>query len=94
MYEITKQLKKLDLNIKYNDKFIEKFNFHHFDLFCKYYDIKNNEKLCFVIKQFSQPKYCYSMQVIDFVMKEIKKYPENILNNLKTRLAEKGKNKG
>lgn len=91
--EVTKQLRKLDLKVKYNDNFIEKFNFHHFDLFCKYYDIKNNEKLCFIIKQFSQPNYCYSMQVIDFVIGEVKKDPENILNNIKSKLSEKTKNK-
>lgn len=35
---------------------------------------------------FSQPQYSYSLQTIDFIIEEIKKDPENIIQNLKTKL--------
>lgn len=84
--EINKQLKRLNLNVKYKENYIQKFNQHHLDMFCKYYNIKNNIKWCFVHKQFSQPHYTYSMQAIEFIIEEIKKDPENILNNIKQKL--------
>ena len=51
-----------------------------------YYDIKNNNKLCYISKMFSQPQYSYSIQTIDFIVDEIKKDPENIIQNLKQSL--------
>lgn len=76
--EINKRLEKLKINIK--------FNKYHFNLFCKYYSIKENSKLCYISKMFSQPQYSYSLQTIDFVIDEIKKDPENIIQNLKEKL--------
>ncbi len=73
--EISKRLTKLGINWTFNKS--------HFDLFCKYYSIKGNEKLCFVTKMFSQFQYSYSIQTIDFIVDEIKKDPENIIQNLK-----------
>ncbi len=73
--EIQKHLDKLDIPIK--------FNMTVFVNFCKYYDIKNNEKLCFIYKAYSQPQYSYSLQAIEFIVEEIKKDPENIIQNLK-----------
>lgn len=35
---------------------------------------------------FSQPQYSYSLQTIDFIVDEIKKDPEHIIQNLKERL--------
>ena len=45
-----------------------------------------NEKWCFVYKANSAPSYSYSMQAIEFIVDEIKKDPENILDNLKNKL--------
>lgn len=73
--EITKKLGKSGIEMN--------FNTYHFNLFCKYYDIKNNQKLCYITKMFSQPQYSYSIQAIDFIVEEIKKDPENIIQNLK-----------
>lgn len=66
-----------------------KFNASHFNLFCKYYNIKNNSKLCYITKMFSQPQYSYSLQAIDFIVEEIKKDPENIIQNLKEQIKKK-----
>ena len=76
--EINKKLEKANITMK--------FNMYHFNLFCKHYEIKRNDKLCFVSRMFSQPQYSYSLQTIDFIVDEIKKDPEHIIQNLKERL--------
>ena len=76
--EINRRLEKMNINMS--------FNKYHFDLFCKYYDIKENKKLCFVSKVFSQPQYSYSLQTIDFIVNEIKKDSENIIQKIKEKL--------
>lgn len=83
--EITKQIKKQEITLKQNGNLIEVFNFYHFKLFCNYYNIKNNEKWCFIYKANSNPNYSYSMQAIEFILEEIRKDPENILDNLKKK---------
>ncbi len=84
--EVTKQIKRLNISFKQNGIIMETFNFYHFNLFCKYFGIKENEKWCFVYKANSAPCYSYSMQAIEFIVDEIKKDPENILDNLKSKL--------
>lgn len=56
---------------------------YHFSLFCDYYNIKKNEKLCFVYEIYSQPSYSYSYQAIEFIYDEIRKDPDNIIKNIK-----------
>lgn len=73
--EINKRLNKFGINMKFNN--------YHFKLFCDYYNIKENEKLCFVTRMYTQPQYSYSIQAIDFIVDEIKKDPEKIIQNLK-----------
>lgn len=77
-FEINRRLEKLKINIS--------FNKYHFNLFCDYYGIKENEKLCYVSRMFSRPQYSYSLQTIDFIVDEIKKDPENIIQNLKNHI--------
>ena len=47
------------------------------------YGIKENEKFCYVHKQYAQPSYTYSMQAIELIVNEILKDPVNIVENLK-----------
>ncbi len=75
--EIDKRLTKLGIGMK--------FNTYGFNLFCKYYDIKNNEKFCYTSRIYSYPQYSYSQQTIDFIVEEIKKDPDNIIQNLKNK---------
>lgn len=63
-----------------------KFNRAHFNLFCKYFRIKENPKFCYISKIFSQPQYSYSLQTIDFIVAEIKKDPQNIIEELKAKI--------
>ncbi|MDR1043434.1 MAG: DUF3644 domain-containing protein [Clostridiales Family XIII bacterium] len=65
------------------------FNRYHFDMFCKYFGIKNNEHFCFVDRIHSQPQYSYSIATIDFIHEEICKDPENIITNIKERLKKR-----
>ncbi len=73
--EINRRLEKLNIKLDFNQ--------YHFRLFCNHYSIKQNTKLCYISKMFSQPQYSYSLQTIDFIVEEIKKDPENIIQNLK-----------
>lgn len=75
--EVQRRLDKLGVDIR--------FNMAVFVNFCKYYGIKNNEKLCFVYKAHSQPQYSYSLQAIEFIVEEIRKDPKNIIQNLKRK---------
>lgn len=79
--EIEKQLKKAGIVID--------FNKYHFNLFVKTYGLKENPKFCYIHKQYSQPSYTYSMQAIDFIVSEIKKDPEHIIENLKKQKNKK-----
>lgn len=79
--EINKRLKKAEINLT--------FNRYHFQLFANYYDIKNNPKFCYINTIGEAPKYSYSIQTIDFIVEEIKKDPDNIINNLKNKLNKK-----
>ena len=74
-YEINQRLLKLGILLS--------FNWTHFDLFCKYYGIKDNEEFCYVTRTFSTPHYSYSIKTIELIVDEIKKDPENIIQNLK-----------
>ena len=49
-------------------------------------DIKENAKLCYAYKVNTQTTYSYSLQTIDFIVEEIKKDPENIIQNLKNSI--------
>lgn len=80
--EINKLLKKNNIILKFKGQ-EKSFNITHFTLFCDYYGIKKNKKLCFVYGIYSQPSYSYSYQTIDFIFNEIRKDPDNIIENIK-----------
>lgn len=84
--EICTRLTRLGIELKYNGE-SKKFNNYHFNLFCKYYGIKNNPKLCY--KHHLTGTYGYSIQTIDFIVDEIKKDSDNIIQNLKNNLTKK-----
>lgn len=80
--EINKLLRKNKISLISNG--IEKdFNSYHFNLFSTYYNFKNNPKLCFIYNISTQPRYSYSYQTIEFIFNEIKKDPNNIIDNIK-----------
>lgn len=60
------------------------FTSHDFQLFAKFYDVKTNPKYCYYYKLGN--RYGYSTQLVDFLVSEIKKDPEHIIQSLKINL--------
>ncbi len=73
--EINRRLQSENIDFRINQ--------YIFDLFNKVYGIKENEKYCYVHRQYAQPAYTYSMAAIELIFQEIKKDSENIVGNLK-----------
>lgn len=73
--EINRRLQREGIEFKINQ--------YIFDLFNKKYGIKDNEKFCYIHKQYAQPSYTYSMSAIELIVGEIRKAPENIVERLK-----------
>lgn len=88
--EINKMLRKNNIKLIVNNE-EKNFNMAHFTMFCKYFSIKSNSKLCFIYGVHTSPSYSYSYQTIDFIFNEIKKDPNNIIdymkNNIKKQLT-------
>jgi hypothetical protein len=84
--QIRERLKRTNTILKYNGEEKE-FNSYHFNLFCKYYGIKENPKLCY--QHQLTHTYGYSIQTIDFISEEIKKDPDNIIRNLRELISKK-----
>lgn len=80
--KIRDRLSKGGIDLLYNGNIV-KFSSFHFTNFCKYFGIKENEKFCYIHRQFTQPQYSYSLQAVEFIVDELKKDPENILDNIK-----------
>lgn len=79
---IRERLSKDNVEIFYNGS-SARFTSFHFTNFCKHFGLKDNEKFCYTHRQFTNPQYSYSQQIIDFIVDEIKKDPRNILDNIK-----------
>lgn len=73
--EINRRLQSMGIDFVINQ--------YIFDLFNKAYGIKENEKYCYVHRQYAQPSYTYSMQTIELIVGEIEKDSENIVERLK-----------
>ncbi len=86
--EISKRLQKLGMELSQNGCPVI-FNMYHFRLFCTYYGLKDNQKYCYIHKVHTQPTYCYSIQTIDFIIEEIKKSPDSIIEGLKSKVKSK-----
>lgn len=91
--KIIKELKDPNNTHKYTMKTVMKeinrrLQSEGIDLFNKVYEIKSNEKYCYIHTRYAQPSYTYSMAAIELIAGEIKKDSENIVESLK-----KSKNK-
>ena len=65
----------------------KKFNDYHFRLFCDYYNLKTDEKYCFINRIYANPTYSYSIHVIDLIYEEILKNPNHIIEVLRENLS-------
>ena len=79
---IKESLKKDNIVLKYNGNETQ-FNSFHFNNFCKHFGLKNNNVFCYTHKQYTNHQYSYSQKAIDFIIAELKKDPEHILDNIK-----------
>lgn len=73
--EILRRLQMLNIEFDMNQ--------YIFNLFNKVYGIKENERYCYIHKQYAQPSYTYSVQAIELIVGEIQKDPDNIVEKLK-----------
>lgn len=78
---LTSRLQKEGINLLYKGKDARFSSFHCGNL-CKYFGIKQNEKFCYVYRAHKNPQYTYSQYTVDFLLNEIKKDPQNILDNV------------
>ncbi len=80
--EIQKRLSRQGINLLCKGAPVI-FNQYYFGLFCSYYGLKEDERFCFTYRVQAQTTYSYSQQMIDFIVKEICKDPDHILDHLK-----------
>lgn len=59
------------------------FNMYHFNLIVSYYDLKQDEKYCYMHQIGNNSQFTYSNSIINFILEEIKKDPQNLIKNLK-----------
>lgn len=87
--EINKRIKREQIKfISYSaEKYENKFNRYHFQLFRDYYDLTAQEKFCYIHR--ANNTKTYSQLAIDFIYDEIKKDPEYIIQNLKKQISKK-----
>ena len=83
---INKRLNKEEIQLKINNE-PKTFTSNDFRLFCTYFNLKANEDFCFKYQITTTPTFSYSVRTIDFIVEEIKKDPENIIQNLKESLT-------
>lgn len=65
------------------------FNTSHFDLFVKFYNIKENPKYCYKYILGTQTLYSYSESAVRMIFEELKKDPEHIIQNLREKVSKK-----
>ena len=80
--KVRERLAKEGIELWYNGNIV-KFTSFHFTNFCKYYGLKENERFCYVHKQFTLPQYSYSLLAAEFIFVVLKKDPKNISSNIK-----------
>lgn len=75
---IKKRLARANIEIPINQ--------YTFQLFVSYYDLKSNERYCYSYSTGKTRLYSYSQQAIELIVDEIKRDPENVIQNLKERI--------
>ena len=83
--EINKRLEKAGIHPVYRGQPIDAINNYHFQLFINHFGLKTNERYCYTHLIDQQPRYTYSIQAVDFIVDEIKKDADHILDVLKKK---------
>lgn len=79
---ITAMLRRNNVVLKYKGNEVT-FTKFHFSNFIKHYGMKANEKFCWKHSIGNTDFYNYSLQAPEFIVEELKKDPENILDKIK-----------
>lgn len=67
---------------KYKDEPVKITQFH-FNNLVKYFGVKNNDKLCWKYSVGNTTFYRYSLQALEFLVEELRKDPDNLLDKIK-----------
>lgn len=84
---VNEQIKSSHINFSVSQR--NKDDRHYFttndlQLFIKFYNVKEQQEYAYAhIIGDSSPQYSYSLKLIDFILTEIKKNPEKVIENLK-----------
>lgn len=83
-YTMKTAIKEIDRRLR-RENIDFTMNQYVFNLFNVVYGLKENEKYCYVHRQYAQPSYTYSIHTIDLIVSEIMKDPEHIVQRLKEK---------
>lgn len=78
---VQDRLNKLNIKLNYKNG----FNKYILNLVIDFYNVKNNDKYSYEHVIGKQHSYTYSQQFVDFIIKEIKKDPNNFVQALKKK---------
>ena len=82
--EINRRLAKNGCVPLYQGMPVE-INSFWFNLFVKFYGMKEIPEYCYAHRLYSNPQYAYSMKAIEFIVGEIEQAPDRILDDLKKK---------
>lgn len=84
--QVNKKLKEKEILLLKNDNNNDRkiFNKYDFNLFEKFYNIKNDENFSFYYKVGN--RYSYSQKLVNFIVEEITKNPNRIIIDLKKNI--------
>lgn len=85
---VNKGLAKKGVILHKPDGTETRFNNYHFDLFVKCYEMKQDERYAYdrSSKSETTSSYVYSQQTVDFIVSEVSKDPEHIVEKLKSKI--------
>lgn len=86
-YNAKRAIESINKKLK-REGYMFELNMHSFLMFVDYYNLKANDKFCFRFEasEKATPSYKYSQQALELIFSEIKKDPENIIQNLKNQI--------
>jgi hypothetical protein len=93
---LTHKLTAMKVVEKVNEKIMKKglkpeFTKNKFQLFIKFFNLKEQEEYCFVNSIYQNDTYSYSQKTVDFIVDLIHKNPDNIYETLKEKLRRTNK---
>lgn len=93
---VNRNLKRHNVSFTYKDEQNAKFTKYHFGLFVTCYDMKQEKKYCYDRSSPEERKngrhsYIYSEQAVTFIVNEIAKDPQHVIQKLKDKTTRMGK---